>query len=98
MHSSWISQLIFIFCNGFVQVRKVIRKITVVLFFYLSRFKSQTQLHKSKPSEFKMAIEEADLAEAGYMDSFGYGRMACAEANASVSQEASGFTSDQVCG
>ncbi|XP_030457193.2 histone-lysine N-methyltransferase ATX3 isoform X2 [Syzygium oleosum] len=63
---------------------------------FMDKFKSQTQLHKSKPSEFKMAIEEADLAEAGYMDSFGYGRMACAEANASVSQEASGFTSDQL--
>lgn len=62
---------------------------------YMDKFKSQTHLHKSKPSEFKMAIEEADLAEAGYMESFGYGRMPCAEANTSLSQEASGFTSDQ---
>ncbi|KAI3408355.1 uncharacterized protein J3R85_020312 [Psidium guajava] len=62
---------------------------------FMDKFKSQTRLHKSKPSEFKMAIEEADLAEAGYVDSFGYGRLACAEANASFSEEASGFTSDQ---
>ncbi|XP_030541052.1 histone-lysine N-methyltransferase ATX3 isoform X2 [Rhodamnia argentea] len=65
---------------------------------FMDKFKSQTQLHKSKPSEFKMAIEEADLAEAGYTDSFGYGRLACAEANASFSQEASGFTADQDMG
>lgn len=32
------------------------------------RFQGQTELNKSKPSDFKMAIEEAILAEYGYMD------------------------------
>lgn len=32
------------------------------------RFKGQKQLHKSKPSDFQMAIEEALLAEDGYVD------------------------------
>ena len=32
------------------------------------RFQGQTKLNKSKPSDFKMAIEEAILAEYGYMD------------------------------
>ncbi|CAA7397417.1 unnamed protein product [Spirodela intermedia] len=34
---------------------------------YLDRFQGQTQLHKSKPSDFRMAIEEAFLAEHGFM-------------------------------
>ncbi|KAH9331428.1 hypothetical protein KI387_003536, partial [Taxus chinensis] len=33
---------------------------------YLERFQGQTQLNKSKPSDFKMAIEEAILAEYGF--------------------------------
>ncbi|MQL74881.1 hypothetical protein Taro_007253 [Colocasia esculenta] len=33
----------------------------------LDRFQGQTQLHKSKPSDFRMAIEEAFLAEHGFM-------------------------------
>eukprot|EP01018_Ginkgo_biloba_P024518 Gb_33483 [translate_table: standard] len=32
------------------------------------RFQGQTQLNRSKPSDFKMAIEEAILAEYGFMD------------------------------
>ncbi|XP_042485997.1 histone-lysine N-methyltransferase ATX4-like [Macadamia integrifolia] len=35
---------------------------------YMDRFQGQTQLHKSKPSDFRMAIEEAFLAEHGFMD------------------------------
>ncbi|XP_042505067.1 histone-lysine N-methyltransferase ATX5-like isoform X2 [Macadamia integrifolia] len=35
---------------------------------YLDRFQGQTQLHKSKPSDFRMAIEEAFLAEHGFME------------------------------
>lgn len=35
---------------------------------YVDRFQGQTQLHKSKPSDFKMAIEEAFLAEHGLAD------------------------------
>ncbi|KAJ4954597.1 hypothetical protein NE237_011380 [Protea cynaroides] len=34
---------------------------------YLDRFQGQTQLHKSKPSDFRMAIEEAFLVEHGFM-------------------------------
>ncbi|XP_057524160.1 histone-lysine N-methyltransferase ATX3-like isoform X1 [Amaranthus tricolor] len=37
-------------------------------FDYLERFQGQTDLHKSKPSDFRMAIEEALLAEQGFMD------------------------------
>ncbi|KAL9228998.1 hypothetical protein vseg_004517 [Gypsophila vaccaria] len=35
---------------------------------YLDRFQGQTDLHKSKPSDFRMAIEEALLAEQGLID------------------------------
>ncbi|XP_010266518.1 PREDICTED: histone-lysine N-methyltransferase ATX4-like isoform X2 [Nelumbo nucifera] len=35
---------------------------------YLDRFQGQTQLYKSKPSDFRMAIEEAFLAEHGFME------------------------------
>lgn len=35
---------------------------------YSFRFQGQTDLHKSKPSDFRMAIEEALLAEQGFMD------------------------------
>ncbi|XXG82355.1 hypothetical protein AAC387_Pa10g0326 [Persea americana] len=35
---------------------------------YLDRFQGQTQLYKSKPSEFRVAIEEAFLAEHGFAD------------------------------
>lgn len=31
------------------------------------RFQGQTQLYKSKPSDFRMAIEEAFLAENGFL-------------------------------
>ncbi|XP_057857928.2 histone-lysine N-methyltransferase ATX5 isoform X1 [Cryptomeria japonica] len=35
---------------------------------HLERFQGQTQLNKNKPSDFKMAIEEAILAEYGFTD------------------------------
>ncbi|KAK9758072.1 hypothetical protein RND81_01G204600 [Saponaria officinalis] len=35
---------------------------------YLDLFQGQTDLHKSKPSDFRMAIEEALLAEQGLID------------------------------
>ncbi|KAL5719182.1 hypothetical protein ACHQM5_011996 [Ranunculus cassubicifolius] len=35
---------------------------------YVDRFQGQTQLYKSKPSDFRMAIEEAFLAEHGLED------------------------------
>ncbi|KAF6135874.1 hypothetical protein GIB67_014539 [Kingdonia uniflora] len=34
---------------------------------YVDRFQGQTQLYRSKPSDFRMAIEEAFLAEHGFM-------------------------------
>ncbi|KAK9121966.1 hypothetical protein Syun_019583 [Stephania yunnanensis] len=37
---------------------------------YVDRFQGQTQLHKSKPSDFRMAIEEAFLAENGFADMY----------------------------
>lgn len=37
-------------------------------FHYIFRFQAQTDLHKSKPTDFRMAIEEALLAEQGFMD------------------------------
>lgn len=39
-----------------------------VKWFFCHRFQGQTQLYKSKPIEFRMAIEEAFLAEHGFAD------------------------------
>ncbi|KAL9269673.1 Histone-lysine N-methyltransferase ATX3-like protein [Drosera capensis] len=36
---------------------------------YLDKFQRQTHLHKSQPSDFRMAIEEAYLTEQGFVDS-----------------------------
>ncbi|GAB2217455.1 hypothetical protein Droror1_Dr00000647 [Drosera rotundifolia] len=36
---------------------------------YLDKFQRQTDLHKSQPSDFRMAIEEAYLTEQGFVDS-----------------------------
>ncbi|XP_026457848.1 histone-lysine N-methyltransferase ATX4-like [Papaver somniferum] len=35
---------------------------------YVDRFQGQTQLHKSKPSDFRMAIEEAFLVDNGFSE------------------------------
>lgn len=62
--------------------------------FLFNRFKGQKQLHKSKPSDFQMAIEEALLAEDGYVDaSVGSMLMALREADVSGMPDAS--TSNQ---
>ncbi|KAE8646732.1 histone-lysine N-methyltransferase ATX3 [Cucumis sativus] len=61
---------------------------------FLERFKGQKQLHKSKPSDFQMAIEEALLAEDGYVDaSVGSMLMSLREADVSGLPDAS--TSNQ---
>ena len=43
----------------------------VFIFYFLSlfRFQGQTQLFKSKPSDFRKALEEAKLAEDGILES-----------------------------
>ncbi|PON98019.1 Histone-lysine N-methyltransferase ATX [Trema orientale] len=47
---------------------------------FIDRFRGQTQLYKSKPSEFQMAIEEALLAENGFLDSsFGNDKISSSE-------------------
>ncbi|KAG6592922.1 Histone-lysine N-methyltransferase ATX3, partial [Cucurbita argyrosperma subsp. sororia] len=61
---------------------------------FFERFKGQKQLHKSKPSDFQMAIEEALLAEDGYVDaSVGSMLMSLREAHVSGLPNAS--TSNQ---
>lgn len=64
------------------------------IFSLFIRFKGQKQLHKSKPIDFQMAIEEALLAEDGYVDaSVGSMLMALREADVSGMPDAS--TSNQ---
>ncbi|XP_030489203.2 histone-lysine N-methyltransferase ATX3 [Cannabis sativa] len=47
---------------------------------FMDRFRSQTQLYKSKPSEFQMAIEEALLAESGFQNTpYGSDKITCSE-------------------
>ncbi|GAB4844595.1 hypothetical protein Ancab_037994 [Ancistrocladus abbreviatus] len=63
---------------------------------YLDRFQGQTDLHKSKASDFRMAIEEAYLAEQGFMGSNpGMGQTALLDANPSGFHEATGSNQDQ---
>ncbi|KAK9279386.1 hypothetical protein L1049_013065 [Liquidambar formosana] len=65
---------------------------------YMDRFQGQTQLYKSKPSDFRMAIEEAFLGEHGFLDtSCGTGRIAYPEAIPSGAEEATGSNQDQEC-
>lgn len=60
------------------------------------RFQGQTQLYKSKPSDFRMAIEEAFLIEQGYMGTIvGYGQRAHPEANPCGIEEATGSNQDE---
>ncbi|XP_057980958.1 histone-lysine N-methyltransferase ATX4-like [Malania oleifera] len=64
---------------------------------YMDRFQGQTQLHKSKPSDFRMAIEEGFLAEHGFID-FNHGTgLTNDEAGATGIQEATGSNQDQEC-
>ncbi|PKI76681.1 hypothetical protein CRG98_002990, partial [Punica granatum] len=63
---------------------------------YLDRFRGQTQLHKSKSSDFLKAVEEAILAEEGYIDlNLGNGEISCPEAKSSGSQEGVGLCQNQ---
>lgn len=58
---------------------------------YSFRFQGQTELHKSKPSDFRMAIEEALLAEQGFVDGqLGLVRTSLYDANPHGFQEAAG--------
>lgn len=41
----------------------------IVLLSYYCRFEGQTQLYRSKPSDFRIAVEEAFLAEHGFAES-----------------------------
>nr|XP_011468938.1 PREDICTED: histone-lysine N-methyltransferase ATX3 [Fragaria vesca subsp. vesca] len=60
---------------------------------FLERFRGQTQLYRSKPSEFQMAIEEAVLAENGFI--YAPGKATDSEANVTEIQEATDFYQDQ---
>ncbi|GAV64423.1 PHD domain-containing protein/PWWP domain-containing protein/SET domain-containing protein/SAND domain-containing protein/PHD_2 domain-containing protein/zf-HC5HC2H_2 domain-containing protein [Cephalotus follicularis] len=64
---------------------------------FMDRFQGQTQLHKSKPSDFQVALEEAILAENGYLDmNHGIGEMGYPEAHPSnSSQDQEYFTQNQ---
>ncbi|XP_059651242.1 histone-lysine N-methyltransferase ATX4-like [Cornus florida] len=65
---------------------------------YLCRFQGQTQLNGSKRSDFQKAIEEAVLAEHGYIDTvLGSGHEASPVANHSEIQEVTGSNQDQEC-
>uniref|UniRef100_A0A5B7CF24 Putative histone-lysine N-methyltransferase ATX4-like isoform X2 n=1 Tax=Davidia involucrata TaxID=16924 RepID=A0A5B7CF24_DAVIN len=65
---------------------------------YMDRFQGQTQLYGSKPSDFQMAIEEAFLAEHGYIDTgLGSGQETYPVTNHCEIQEATGSNQDQEC-
>ncbi|KAK3001119.1 hypothetical protein RJ639_022476 [Escallonia herrerae] len=65
---------------------------------YTDRFRGQTQLYGSKPSDFNMAIEEAFLAEHGYNDTTnGTGQGTDPVTKQSEIQEATGSNQDQDC-
>ncbi|KAF8379697.1 hypothetical protein HHK36_029141 [Tetracentron sinense] len=70
---------------------------------YIDRFQGQTQLHKSKPSDFRMAIEEAFLVEHGYTEvlmgevNAGDGQLTCHESIPRGIQEATDSNQDPEC-
>ncbi|KAG0484659.1 hypothetical protein HPP92_008738 [Vanilla planifolia] len=69
---------------------------------YLDRFQGQTHLHKSKPSDLRMAIEEAFLAEHGFLgteiDEMNMiGQMACAQTVSRGIHEATDSNHDLEC-
>ncbi|URE42617.1 Histone-lysine N-methyltransferase, partial [Musa troglodytarum] len=69
---------------------------------YLDRFQGQTQLYKNKPSNFRVAIEEAFLAEHGFfgvqLDSVNtYGHVAFDQPVAKISSEVTDSNHDQEC-
>ncbi|KAK4743507.1 hypothetical protein SAY87_001508 [Trapa incisa] len=58
---------------------------------YLDRFGGQTQLYKSKPCEFRKAVEEAVLVEEGRLDlNLGNGEVSTLEAKSGGSEDAAG--------
>ncbi|KAG6663689.1 histone-lysine N-methyltransferase ATX3-like isoform X2 [Carya illinoinensis] len=63
---------------------------------FMDRYQGQTQLYKSKLSDFKRALEEALLAENGILDTnLGAGEIAIPEENPKEIQEASASNLDQ---
>ena len=58
------------------------------------RFKGQKQLYKSKPSDFQLAMEEAILAEDGFVDA-GVGSTLMSLPEADVSELPDASTSNQ---
>ncbi|KAK6141071.1 hypothetical protein DH2020_025183 [Rehmannia glutinosa] len=65
---------------------------------YMDRFQGQTKLHGSKPSDFKLAIEEAILAENGYGNSVTEaGPETLPVANYGHAEEATGSNQESEC-
>ncbi|KAG2720563.1 hypothetical protein I3760_02G041100 [Carya illinoinensis] len=63
---------------------------------FMDRYQGQTQLYKSKLSDFKRALEEALLAENGILDTnLGAGEIAIPEENPKEIQEATASNLDQ---
>ncbi|XP_015577364.2 histone-lysine N-methyltransferase ATX3 [Ricinus communis] len=63
---------------------------------FMDRFQGQTQLYNCKMSDFQMALEEAILAENGFLETrVSAAHMALSEANLNGFQEASGSSQDQ---
>ncbi|XP_014492518.1 histone-lysine N-methyltransferase ATX3 [Vigna radiata var. radiata] len=63
---------------------------------FLDRFQGQTRLYKSKPSDFRMALEEAMLAEDGVLEShLGRGEVSDAEAHPAQLMEANCYYVDE---
>ncbi|KAG2380206.1 Histone-lysine N-methyltransferase [Vigna angularis] len=63
---------------------------------FLDRFQGQTRLYKSKPSDFRMALEEAMLAEDGVLEShLGRGEVSDAEAHPAQLMEATCYYVDE---
>lgn len=64
----------------------------------MSRFQGQTKLHGSKPSDFRMAVEEAVMAENGYADSAMEGGQEILPAgNHGETEEATGSNQESGC-
>ncbi|XP_042046336.1 histone-lysine N-methyltransferase ATX3-like isoform X1 [Salvia splendens] len=65
---------------------------------YMDRFQGQTKLHGSKPSDFRMAVEEAVMAENGYADSAMEGGQEILPAgNHGEAEEATGSNQESGC-
>lgn len=64
----------------------------------MSRFQGQTKLHGSKPSDFHLAIEEAVMAENGYVDSaMEAGQETSPAVNQGEAEEATGSNQESGC-